>query len=162
MNTERNQRLEQQVDIVLKALPDLQAPPTLVPRVLAILEHRSSIPWYRQAWQSWSAAARTGALAGMLALFSALCFGAWKATQLDGVVAATDRVRGWTALLNTACNTIHVVWTALGHAVQQYGTSWIVAFLVAAGLGYALCIGLGTLCVRLALARPQDLKTYLN
>jgi hypothetical protein len=38
-------------------------------------------------------------------------------------------------------------------AVKHFGTGFIVAALVALVLGYAMCLGLGTVCVRLAFAR---------
>jgi hypothetical protein len=37
--------------------------------------------------------------------------------------------------------------------MKQLGTGIIVAALVAVALGYAMCLGLGTVCVRLAFAR---------
>jgi hypothetical protein len=38
-------------------------------------------------------------------------------------------------------------------AVKQIGTGFIVAALAALAIGYAMCLGLGTACVRLAFAR---------
>jgi hypothetical protein len=37
--------------------------------------------------------------------------------------------------------------------VQSLGTGFIAGCLAAAALGYAMCVGLGTVCVRLAFAR---------
>ena len=50
-------------------------------------------------------------------------------------------------------NAVSVLLGAVTLAVKQLGTAFIVAALVAVAAGYAMCLGLGTVCVRLALAR---------
>jgi hypothetical protein len=53
-------------------------------------------------------------------------------------------------------NTFGVLVNAALLAAKKLGTGFIVACLVAVGLGYALCVGLGTVYFRLALAKQQE------
>ena len=45
--------LEDLIDRELKGLPLPQAPPTLLPRVLAAIESPLQRPWYRRTWSHW-------------------------------------------------------------------------------------------------------------
>ncbi len=147
------QQLETEIDRVLKGLPDLPAPTTLVPRVMAALESRARLPWYRQAWTTWPQPARVAALAVLAVMFGGLCFAGWELSHAQTFAAATQTVGGWFSGLGSLWKALNVLVGAVGLVVKQLGTTFILACLVAVGLGYALCVGLGTVYLRLALAR---------
>jgi hypothetical protein len=50
-------------------------------------------------------------------------------------------------------NTVSVLLGAVVLAVKQLNTGIIIAVLAALAVGYAICLGLGTVCVRIAFAR---------
>ena len=54
-------------------------------------------------------------------------------------------------------NTFNVLVNAAVLAVKKLGTGVIVACLVAVGIGYAMCIGVGTVYFRLAFAKRQEI-----
>jgi hypothetical protein len=66
---------------------------------------------------------------------------------------AIQKVGGWfsgVTAIWTALNALAGVIVAL---IKQLNTAVVIAFMIAAGLGYAIFLGLGTMYVRLALAK---------
>src|SRR5690349_19006650 len=97
MNSEYEDKLAAEIDRELKRLPELQAPSTLLRRVMTAIEAREGLPWYRQAWQAWPAPLRAAALVILLAFFASLCLGVWKLPDTEGYVTATRQTAGWLA-----------------------------------------------------------------
>jgi hypothetical protein len=153
MDSERQRRLEADVDRELKRLPDLTAPATLAPRVLVAIAHRASVPWYRQAWQMWPMPLRAASLLLGLALMGALGWGLGVLPQTPGAVLAVNHVAGWFSWLSAIWNVLNVILSALVLAAKQLGTAFFVAVLLLLAIAWAMCVGLGTVYVRLALAR---------
>lgn len=153
MSLEYQKRLESEIDRELKSLPELPAPPSLLLRVLAAIEQRLNLPWYKRSWQRWPVGLRVLSLALLLALFGAICFGSWKLTHLESFATALQRAGGWFASLGALWHVLLTVLNAMVLAIKYLGTGFIIACFVALGLGYGLCMGLGTYYVRLGLAR---------
>jgi len=153
MSQEYEKQLETEVGRSLKNLPELAAPPTLSARVMAALEARSRVPWYRQSWQSWPWLAQAGSLALLLALFAALCFVGGQVPHTGEFATASHSVNAWFSSVTALWNTLATLLGAVGLVVKHLGTGFIVACVLALGLGYAICVGLGTVCFRLAVAR---------
>lgn len=147
------EELEARIDRMVKSLPELEAPATLHSRVMRAIERRAARPWYRLPWQAWRLEWRMASLALLLCAFGGLCFGGWELSRAAGVATASAKVghvvSGFSLLWN--------VLAALGNAgclvIKHFGTPVILASIVLIGFGYALCLGLGTLYFRLALAR---------
>lgn len=153
MNTEYEKRLEERIDRELKELPELRAPTTLAARVMQAVEARARVPWYRQSWEMWPAPVRISALIFLLASFGGLCFASWQLTRAAGFANAMQEVgemfSGFTLLWNIGS----AVLSAAVLAVKQLGTGILITLLMGVLLAWAMCLGLGTICVRLALAR---------
>ncbi len=158
MNLNEDPTLEKAVDRELKRLPELTAPRTLVPRVLARIERQASPRWYRRSWPTWSPALRAASLAVLLALFGGLCFGGWQWSESETVAAATRRIGGWFSQFGVAWETLRVLLTTAVLVAKQFGPAFIAACLVAAALSYAACVGLGTMVVRIALPRAGRIQ----
>ena len=153
MNENQNAQLEAAIDRELKALPHLSAPQTLLPRIMATLERRTVLPWYRRAWQTWPMPLQLSSLFVLLAVFGGLCFGSWELMHAPVVASATTEASGWLRLLNGLLNTLGVLAKALALAVESLGPLVIGGVVLAVLAGYAACLGFGTLYVRLAFAR---------
>ena len=149
MNPEYEKQLEAAIDRELKGLRELPAPETLCLRVMTALEQRASAPWYRQPWPMWPLPARLGVLLLLLAFFAALCFAGWK-LQAESLSLATQQAGGWFSGLEAAWNVLRSLAGTVVLIVNKIGTGFIIGALAIAGLGYAVCIGLGTLYLRLA------------
>ena len=153
MSVEYEKRLEREIHRELNKLPELLAPPTVVSRVMRAIEQRFSLPWYQQSWQLWPLALRGVSLVILLALFGGLCFGAWKLTHVETVTATMQRPLGWLAGLGDILHIVSVVLTSIIFKIKQLGTGILVACLAALAFGYAMCVGLGTVYLRLGLVR---------
>ena len=153
MNSDYEGKLAAEIDRALKALPELQAPPTLVRRVSAALERRRALPWYRLSWQAWPAPVRTAAMVILAAFFATLCFGAWMLPETEGYTLATRQAAGWLSGFATLWNTLAALGGALARVVQGIDRGFLLGCLAALALAWGMCLGLGTACVRLALAR---------
>jgi hypothetical protein len=158
MNPDYDKRLEAEISRELKALPELAAPVALVNRVMAALEQRATVPWYRRSWQTWPAALQTASLVVLLALFGGLCLAGWELSQTEAATLAVHRVGEWFSGLSVVGNTFNVLVNAAALVVRKLGTGFTIACLVLAGLGYALCIGLGTVYYQLAFAKREECK----
>lgn len=153
MKPEYEKQLEREIDRELKALPELPAPPGLTARVRLTIERRAEQAWYRQPWQMWSTALRAASLALLLVLFAGLCLlGVWLGHS-DILVGAAGRLSPLLASVSAGGNALNALWGAGVLAVKQVGTGLLWAGAVALVIGYGMCLGLGTMCVRLALAR---------
>src|SRR4051812_42972454 len=94
MTPEYHNQLEADIARELKALPELQAPPTLARRVLAAIEQRAALPWYRKSWELWPPPVRFAFGLVSLALVGAVCYGLWILPQTGGFTAAAHHLAG--------------------------------------------------------------------
>ena len=153
MNSLYKDRLAAEIDRELKSLQELQAPSTLIPRVSAALAQRRSSPWYRQPWAAWPGPMRAAAFVILAAFFVSLCLGAWRLPETESYSAAARHVAGWLSGLTTLWNALNALVSTLAQAVQQLGRGILLGCLAAVALAWAMCLALGTACLRLALAR---------
>jgi hypothetical protein len=153
MNPDYDKQLEAAISRELKALPELAAPGVLANRVMAALEQRVRVPWYRRSWQMWPMVLQAAVLVVLLALFGGLCLAGWELSQAEATTFALHRVGEWFSGLSMIENTFNVLESAAVLVVKKLGTGFIVTCLVAAGIGYAMCVGLGTVYFRLAFAK---------
>jgi len=153
MNENKNSQLEAAVDRELKALPNLRAPQTLLPRVMAVIEQRAGLPWYRRAWQTWPLPLQAVSMLVLLVAFAGLCLGSWQLVHAPAVASATSEASGWFRTLSRSLSTLGVLANALVLAVRSLGPLVLLGIMMALLLGYAACVGFGTLYVRLAFAR---------
>jgi len=155
MNSDYNQRLETEIDRELKKLPELTAPATLTARVMAQIEKRSVLPWYRQAWPAWPKPARVLALGAMLALFGGICFASWRLYHGPEAGLAVQTMAGWFSGLAVIWNALGVVAGAAILTLKKLGNVFLIVCLAIVAFNYFACVGLGTVAVRFALARTR-------
>lgn len=145
--------LEALIDRELRKLPELQAPASLVPRVMSVLERQARRPWWQRAWWEWPGLARWAASAVALAVLLICC----------GLPVLIGLMPG--AGFGQASAWLHPGWQVwdhyqpLGKAMWTLGRSlattpvMVAAACVSVGL-YMLCIGVGSIFWRF-LAQPS-------
>jgi hypothetical protein len=153
MNPEYQKRLEAEIDRQLKALPELVAPRSLAPRVMALLARRASLPWYRQSWPVWPVPVRVFALVISLALFGVLCYAGWEFSQLPAFAVISGKLGGVFSVVSSIWNTFGVLLAAMLLAFKHLGNWFIFGSLAAVALAYAMCVGLGSVYLKVAFAR---------
>jgi hypothetical protein len=156
MNAEYEKQLEASIRRELNTLGELEAPPEIARRVMRIIEQRVVAPWYCRSWQTWPVALQAASFAVLLALFGGLCLGSWELSQAKTTTLALHRAGEWLSGLNLIGNTFNVLVNAALLVVKKLGTGVIIAGLVIMGLGYAMCVGLGTVYFRLAFAKREE------
>ena len=155
MNSNYDKQLESAISRELKALPEMNAPAAVANRVMAAIAQLRQVPWYRRSWETWPVALRMASLVVMLALFGGLCLAGGELWRTDTITQAMQRAGHWFSGFSTIGNVLGTLADSAVLVVTKLGTAFIVACLVAAGLGYATFLGLGTVYFRLALAKPQ-------
>ena len=132
----------------LRALPEQPAPRSIVSAVLATLATGNSLPWWRQPWLVWPRALQfISASVSVLVLAGAV----WGVSGLQpSLTSATEFTPQFSAL-----ETTQAIFQAFSHAALLLLGSMP---LLHAALGlamllalYLVCVGLGTLCYRVAL-----------
>ena len=96
---------------------------------------------------------RAAALVILAAFFASLCLGVWKLPETESYVAAARHAAGWFSGLATVWNALIALITSLAQAVQLLGRVFLLGCFAVVALAWALCLGLGTACLRFALAR---------
>ena len=148
MNSEPDPKLVAQIDAALKNLPTAQAPPSLIRHVLATIEARQAQPWWRSSWWHWPITAKAAFAILAVALAAVLSGGGFVLSE-NAVLYSKQWMSNWSvdgfhfASLDSLSNAGYLVWTQAMQPLLHYG-------LVAAGLLYLVCVGLGTACFRFA------------
>jgi hypothetical protein len=144
MNPQYEKQLEASVRRELEALDELPAPPALAKRIMAAVEQRAAVPWYRQSWVTWPLALRLASFAVMLLAFAGLCWGGWALTH-----GATPP--SWFADVAALWRTAVVLAETVVGLVSRIGSGVLLAGAVVVFAAWVMCIGLGTAYVRLAM-----------
>jgi len=153
MNPDYEKQLEAEISRELRALPELAAPPALADRILSAIAQRDRVPWYRRSWVSWPPALQVASFAALMVVFGGLCLASWQLAQSGTAAAAAHRVGEYCSWFNVIANTLAALTNAAILAVKKLGPGFLAAGLFLAGMGYALCVGLGTVYFRLGFAK---------
>lgn len=153
MSDQEKLELERVIHRELRGLPEPKAPETLVHRVMLAVHARERAPWWQRSWLAWPFGFQLVSLIVLLfsaGLVSYLLGAAW-----DGVNVASiwQRVIASLAWLQPFAE----VATALANAVviicRAANPLWLLGAAGIIAAAYLVCIGLGTVCVRVAFKR---------
>ena len=143
--------LEKLIHQELKKLPAVKAPRTLTARVLAAVAARKALPWWHQSFWHWPMFAKTAffAFAGLVLL--SLTGGTWFAGEVASSYSGmagkgVGLARGFVDFINPLGTAMAVMWRSFLQTVVVWG-------LGSAAILYFICVGAGTLFVRVAYKR---------
>lgn len=153
MNSDYEKQLAASVQRELNTLGELSAPGGLAARIMGSIQQRAAAPWYRRAWQTWPRPQRIVALAVMLTLFAGLCVGSWQFGQSDLLADTLGLIGERLSVLNVLWGAMSALGNAMTLAIQSIHPLVMIGGAVVLLACYAACMGLGTVCVRLAWAR---------
>lgn len=152
-----DRKLEQAIHRTLRDLPDRRAPGSLEERVLAELERRAALPWWKRSYVHWPLPARCAFLLG-------------SAVVLKAVIMATIWVMvGFEAgPYNTAFSSSYAWFQALGDlagSVVEFVSAvlstiprfWLYAGGICLAAMYTTLIGLGAFAYRVLHAKTKYL-----
>lgn len=144
-------KLEAFIHERLRQLPPRSAPASLVPRVMAVVQARHALPWWRQAWWHWPLAAQVALVTIALAALGAVC---------GGSVFLPESFTTYGPVLAERVGALSSWWggvTTFAQGPSAYWNQSIEPFLLPALVGilalYGVSMGCGTALVRLVMKR---------
>jgi hypothetical protein len=141
--------LERRIDRTLRALPPRQAPRSLESRVLAELERRAALPWWRQQFAYWP---RTVRLAFLLASFGAAVAVTWMVANTKALHLTTSPP-AWIGSFSHATSSMsHVVSSVVGLIPPV----WLYSALAFCLLLYGSLLGLGAVGYHILYVDPRS------
>jgi hypothetical protein len=158
MNDEHEKQWAEELDRELKSLPELPAPDTLIPSVMAAIERPTPIrvPWYRRPWPQWPVGLQTASMMVLLAFFGGLCRVGWGISHGETLPAALHGISEWISSWRSLGSAIIALVQACALIINKLGTVFTIACLTLVACSYAACIALGTALVRFTFARRTN------
>src|SRR5215469_8424689 len=156
MNSDNQEQFEIEIARELRALPDLAAPSTLAPRVMAAIERRAGAPWFTRAWPEWPVAAQAASFLLLAGLFGGLCYGGWHLGQMQFVHAAGSEIARGVSAVAALLGSARIMVAMLIQSVTSLGTGVVLGGLVAAAFAYALFLALAACSYRLVLVASSE------
>lgn len=145
MSQSNPEELEKLIHRTLRSLPDRRAPRSLEQRVMAAIEARQALPWWRQSFAHWPQAAK----AAFLLLTGA--FAALLVTMVFRAGAEVGTSSPWTSALGTLAHAKMVLGSIsdAGAAIMRsIPTLWLYGGLAFMAVMYATLVGLGATAYR--------------
>lgn len=150
MNNPSDKQLEDLIHQQLKDQPDLNAPASLVPRVMRAITSPSSVLDCPRQWWTWRVELKIASAAASLLVLTLFVYAAsqvwveFPSLEEQSILTGLWRFGSLGVMLGeTFANALLVV-------AKHVGLSWLAAAVSLILLMYAACVALGTLCVRLA------------
>jgi hypothetical protein len=151
MENDSEKQLEELIHRELRKLPELQAPATLILRVRSAIAAQARQPWWQKPLVTWPLAMRVAFVAVLVAILGLAGF--FGAEISYGVSFASQKV----AQLSTSFTPLWEHLVALANAVlilgQTLSSHLLIYGALLLGVMYLVCIGVGTLCFRVAFAK---------
>jgi hypothetical protein len=149
---ERNpqQALEELIHRELAKLPNRPAPETLIPRVLAEIQARAHRRWWQRPWPQWPLALQLASVPVLLAGFIGTLYGlsvTWKFFTGEMQFGTVwDTLGSFSVVLDV----LDTLASAVVVLCRYVGPLWVAGVLMVPVVMYLACVGLGTLCYRMA------------
>lgn len=144
------EQLEAQLHAVLREQPLRSAPRSLEARVLAEIARREALPWWRKSYSDWPTVVRILFLVVSVAVAASGGLAAVVAFGGSSLFATVSLV---TQPVFEAFAAFRAAGSALADVVSSWLPSipshWLYGALAAAGLSYAILVGLGATAYRL-------------
>jgi hypothetical protein len=140
--------LEKMIQQTLRSLPNRRAPRSLETRVMAAIEARASLPWWKQSYAQWPLVVRCAflVLSGVFAKI-ALMGTVWIMADFEsaGWVNAFTTQFAWVDRVSSAFGGVGQFFTIVGRNIPP---AWLYGGLAVFALLYATLFGLGATAYR--------------
>lgn len=145
--------LEQTLDRELRALPDCEAPASLMPRVLNAIAARERLPWWCKPYAYWPGPARAVFLTLTTSLAALFLYFTWGVSSGATLAALTDEVSEIVSRLEVARSLVSAFGNVGAALVRAAGPTmlWVAAGVATAC--YVTTLTLGTYFYRLVSQR---------
>jgi hypothetical protein len=131
----------------LRKLPELEAPASLIPSVMAMISKQPSLAWYRRPATTWPPALRIALVVSSVCLFGLLFLAAQQ------FFAGSPETTFFTTLMakgGTLFRTMETLLGACAAVMRQYAGPVMFGVIAVAGFAYFSLLGLGGALWRVA------------
>jgi hypothetical protein len=140
---ESHDKLERLIHRTLRDVPPRRAPHSLELRVLAEIERRAALPWWRRSFSHWPLAARAGFLVLCTALVKlALMLGSWIMSGFDPAQFRLSFTEQF-AWMENAMAVVHAITGAFEVLFRNIPPLWLYGGLAFFATMYLALFGLG-------------------
>ena len=150
---ENDEKLERLIHRTLRELPPRQAPRSLEQRIMAELERRSALPWWRKSFAHWPLGVRAGfVLLCAASIKGALMLGVWIMSGFDATKFKETLAQhfGW---MESGLAVIHAITGFCDIMLRNIPPLWLYGGLAFFATMYLALFGLGAAAYRAL--RPQ-------
>jgi hypothetical protein len=151
MQDEKEKQLEELIHRELRRLPEVPASATLVHRVMLAIHERAKQPWWKRSWLAWPFGIQLISLVLLLAsagLVSYLLGAAWDGVNMTSIAQRVAESFAWLKpvwqVVAALLSAVLLLARTLGHQALLIGAAVVI-------FAYLTFVGLGTVCVRVAL-----------
>lgn len=155
MKNDPDDKLEKLIHRELAKLPDLQAPETLIPRVMEAIRTQAQMPWWRRSWFNWPIGPRMLSMSFAVGLFSLVFTGVAFFWQDVIAFVSIGTFRDWLGQFSVVESFFSTLANAVVVILSTIGNFWLTLSLTIAFLAYLSCVGIGTVCFRLAINKRR-------
>lgn len=153
---DHHERLERALHQTLRTLPPRRAPRTLESRVLAELERRAALPWWRQSYAQWPLPARALFLLASVGFIKlTIMLVVWIMVGLDSA-AFTEAFSTQFAWAETIRSTGRSLIDSFLLVFHRIPTLWLYGAAAFAATMYFTLFGLGAAAYRALYATQED------
>lgn len=152
-SSDPHDKLERLIHRTLRELPPRRAPHTLEQRVLAEIERRAALPWWRKSFVHWPVAARAAFIvlsAGVVKL--ALLAGVWVMAGFD-FAQFRDAFSTQVTWMENGLIVVRAIQDFFDIIVRNIPPLWLYGGLAIIGATYVALFGLGAAAYRTLYAR---------
>jgi hypothetical protein len=150
MQNEPESKLARLLQQEISRLPLIEAPSSLLPRVMAAVQARARLPWWKRSWLSWPWSCRIV----FLLISLVLAWGCASGLGFIGEAGSLESVRGSLSgefsFLRPIWEVAHALGNALVLVFRSGGQVLIWTTCLTLAVIYVTSVGLGTLCYRVA------------
>lgn len=142
------EEIEKIIHAALHALPERRAPRSLESRVLAAIEHRASLPWWRKSFLQWPIAAKAAFIvlsAGLVKLALMATVWAVGGFQSSELVHAFIHQFAWVDAIRGAIRGTAESFTIVFRTIPSL---WLYGVLACVGAVYATLFSIGATAYR--------------
>jgi len=158
MDNEKEKQLEELIHRELRNLPEVPAPPTLLHRVMLAVHENARRPWWVRSWVNWPLGMQMISLAVLLASAGLVSYFLGAAWDGFSVTSMSSKVVESFAWLKPIWEIVAALVGAATVMLRVTGQQFLLIGAAIVALAYVTCVALGTVCVRMALYRPERFK----
>lgn len=151
MDENREKKLEALIHRELRQLPERPAPATLVHRVMLAVHARAKRSWWERSWVSWPLGLQMISLAVLLASAALVSYFLGAASDGVNVTSISSKLVESFAWLKPVWEIGTALVGALSVVLRVTSQQFLLIGGAVVALAYVTCVGLGTVCVRMAL-----------